>query len=340
VTIDVYKEWLGIPEGERPPGQYDLLRLVEFEDDTDKIRAHYKKLNTLVRKYATGQYSQQSQDLLNELAKAMICLTDPERKREHDEGLGREFDDADEDGEKTLEGILIQQGHISRDQAKEALEFADARGLSMRDAVVQMKLAKATVAQAAYAVELGYPFVDLDDMVPEDEMLDLLPRSFVKRHSIIPLFVDDDMLLVASVHESTPELEDEIRLRYGVPMRPVLATPRAVSQAIAKYYVPGMRDESVAAESAQTSTTGKKSGKANSSSAGMSQLSDDEQKERKQYGWLFICWGVILPVLIDEFVVKPNFMPTALKIANIPSITTLLVAPAVIWWVLTVYWKK
>ena len=28
--IDVYKEWLGIPEGDRPPDHYQLLRLVQF----------------------------------------------------------------------------------------------------------------------------------------------------------------------------------------------------------------------------------------------------------------------------------------------------------------------
>ena len=66
-TLDVYKEWLGIPDGPRPPNHYELLRLVKFEDNTDKIRGNYKKLNGHVRKYASGQYSVRSQELLNEL---------------------------------------------------------------------------------------------------------------------------------------------------------------------------------------------------------------------------------------------------------------------------------
>ena len=56
MAIDVYKEWLGIPEGPRPPDHYQLLRLVQFEDNVDKVRKNYKKLNGHVRKYATGQY--------------------------------------------------------------------------------------------------------------------------------------------------------------------------------------------------------------------------------------------------------------------------------------------
>ena len=39
VALDVYKEWLGIPEGPRPPDHYALLRLVQFEDDPDAAAA-------------------------------------------------------------------------------------------------------------------------------------------------------------------------------------------------------------------------------------------------------------------------------------------------------------
>ena len=108
MALDVYKDWLGIPDGERPPNLYQLLRLVQFEDDDSKIRKHYAKLNVHVRKYASGQFATESQDLLNELAKAMLCLTDPERKRKYDESLGRESETpAGESGRKSLEQVLV-----------------------------------------------------------------------------------------------------------------------------------------------------------------------------------------------------------------------------------------
>ncbi len=52
------------------------MRLKQFEDDIGKIREHYRKMNAHVRKFAAGEFAKQSQDLLNELAKAMLCLTD------------------------------------------------------------------------------------------------------------------------------------------------------------------------------------------------------------------------------------------------------------------------
>jgi hypothetical protein len=305
--MDFYKEWLGIPEGPRPPDHYELLRVRRFEDDVDKVRAHYKKLNAHVRKYATGQYSVQSQELLNEIAKAMLCLTDPERKRDYDESLGREFEAArDEFGRMLLLDVLVQHGDISRDQKKEVEEFSDRRGLSIRDAVVQMKLVAPDVAARALARQLGFSFVDLEDMVPEDGALDLVPRGLVKKHSFVPLFVDDERLMIACADEIEHELEDELRLRYGFPVRPVIATPRAINQAIAQYYAPGMRDEEKVAaptatvkgnaKGAKDSKTGGKAASAAKSTAAAKSSGGDGELNKP----LLIGIGTVLaiPVLI------------------------------------------
>ncbi len=66
----------------------------------------------------------------------------------------------------------------------------------------------------------------------------MVPRHLVKKHTFLPLFIDDDRLLIACVDQPEHELEEELRLRYGVPVRPVIATPRSIKQAIAKYYAP------------------------------------------------------------------------------------------------------
>lgn len=296
--MDFYKEWLGIPEGPRPPDHYELLRCRRFEDDLDKIRAHYKKLNAHVRKYATGQFSVQSQELLNELAKAMLCLTDPERKREYDESLGREFEpERDEFGRLPLLDVLVQHGDISREQKQEVEEFAERRGLSIRDAVVQMKLVPPDVAARALARQLGFSFVDLEDMVPEDDALDRVPRSLVKTHSFIPLFIDDDRLLIACTDEIEHELEDELRLRFGVPVRPVLATPRAINQAIAQYYAPGMRDEARLPAAAAPSKPGAKSSPGGAAAPKSTAAPRQPGELNKP---LLIAWGVLLaaPILL------------------------------------------
>ncbi|MEY3459548.1 MAG: hypothetical protein RL215_2705 [Planctomycetota bacterium] len=246
--IDVYKEWLGIPEGVRPPDYYTLLRLVQFEDDIEKVRGNYRRLNAHVRKYATGQYLLRSQELLNELAKAMLCLTDPDGKAEYDRGLGRTAPEASDDEPRTVLEYLAARNLIRRGQIAEIEHFAEARGLSHRDAVIQMKLVEPVDASKALAAELRLSWVDLEDMLPDDSVLDRVPRRLVKKYSCLPLFEDRGYLLVACADEPSHALEEEIRIRCSLPMRPVLAIPRAINQAIAKYYAPGMREEAASAE--------------------------------------------------------------------------------------------
>lgn len=300
--LNVFRDWLGIPPQEIPaegvPDHYALLRLVKFTDEEDKIRGNYRKLNAHVRTYATGQYGPQSQELLNELAKAMLCLTDPERKREYDESLGRVFEEKDVLGRMPMGQWLVRKKVISRDQLKEAESFAEARGLSLRDAVVQMKLVKPTVAAQALAQELGLGYVDLGETVPDDTVLDKLPRSTVKHYSVLPLFVDEDVLLVACVDEPPHELEDELRLRYEVPARWMIAAPLAMNQAIAKYYAPGSRESAAEIDVAK----GKKgAGKAKDSKAAKkpaTQLSATEKHQRRQAGFMMVGWAAMLPLIV------------------------------------------
>lgn len=297
--IDVYKEWLGIPEGDRPPDYYTLLRLVQFEDDTSRIQANYRKLNTHVRKYATGQYLKESQDLLNELAKAMLCLTDPDSKREYDESLGREPDSVADETTLTTLGFLVSNGTLDRSQVREVEHFADARGISHRDAVIQMKLAEPHEAARALAAEMRMSFIDLDDMLPEDDVLDRVPRRTVKKYSCLPLFEDRGRLLVACADQPSPALEDEIRLRFGMPMRPVLAVPRSISQAIAKYYAPGAREEAVEAGADDSSRkTKQKKAAADPKPAKpkrqrSQKLSDQERSDRMKISLIATCWSII-----------------------------------------------
>lgn len=325
MPLDVYKDWLGIPDGPRPPDHYALLRLVQFEDDGEKVRKNYKKLNGHVRKYATGQYATQSQDLLNELAKAMLCLTDLDRKKEYDRSLGREIDDRDEEtGRRPLTAFLQDDGTITSGQAQEVKEYSDKTGLSLRDAVVQMKYANQDQATRALAAEYGRPFLDLTEVIPDDSVLDQLPRSIVRRYTCLPMFIDDDGVLVACADEPAHELEDEIRLRYGLPLKPVFATPLMINQGIAKYYAAGLRkDAPDAAPSA--SSKGKKS--ADASEHRTRVYSDDEKLQRKNLGVILVCWTIIILGNVDTWVMWPkvwrHFLPGFLSFT--PYVLTVLV---------------
>lgn len=344
MAIDVYKDWLGIPEGDRPPHHYDLLRLVKFEDDEEKIRAHYKKLNAHVRKYASGKYSNESQELLNELAKAMLCLTDPERKRDYDESLGREFDDDAQSGPQSVEQILVEQGHITRDQAQELKEFADQRGLSLRDAAVQMRFVNAETATQAMARSQGMPYIDLEDTTPDYEILLQLPEHVAKRNTILPLFVDEDVLLVACADQPTHDLEDDLRMRYQIPSRWVLALPRSINNGIKQFYSAAEEaEEETSIEEMEEKPKAKKAAKPakkvekKKAASGQPTLSPEELKEKKQLAFIFSGWAFCGAILIDQFILKNYVFPQTWPWH---FMLTTLAVPIIAFYLMSGMWKK
>ena len=82
--FDPYRKWLGIPDQTQHPHHYQLLGLALFEDDPDVIENAANRQMTHIRSFQTGQYASQSQDLLNEIAQAKICLLQPDSKASYD----------------------------------------------------------------------------------------------------------------------------------------------------------------------------------------------------------------------------------------------------------------
>lgn len=232
--IDVYRDWLGITETARPLNYYQLLKLKLFEDDPAKIRASYRQLNAHVRRYATGEYGPESQALLNELTKAMLCLTDAQRKREYDITLGRK--EEVEFRRRSFEEVLLANKVLTPEQLNKARTFSMTVGLEVRDAVLQQRLATPEAVMQCYAESMGLPYVDLAEISLDESLVRRVPATIARPHSCIPLLIDDNQLLVASPHPLSPEVEDQLRLRFGIPVRSVLCTPRAVNELIARYY--------------------------------------------------------------------------------------------------------
>ena len=232
--LDVYRDWLEIEDKERPLSHYQLLKLKKFEDDITKIRKNYRKLNAHVRKYSGGQYGKMSQALLNELAKSMLCLTDARRKREYDLSQGRK--EKQKDKKMSMEDLLIAQQIVDPTKLKKARDYANAVGLEIRDALVQQKLASPDDVMQLYAQSVGLPYLDLTDVSLDHELLDKVPARLARSHSCAPVIVDEQQLLVASPNPLPPEVEEELRLRMGLPVRTVLCTAIGINEVINKYY--------------------------------------------------------------------------------------------------------
>lgn len=86
-TFDPYHKWLGIAPKDQPANRYRLLGIDLFESDPDVISSAADQRMVHIRAFQTGEYSEASQQLLNEVSQSRLCLLDPEKKLQYDASL-------------------------------------------------------------------------------------------------------------------------------------------------------------------------------------------------------------------------------------------------------------
>ncbi len=86
-VFNPYHVWLGIPPEEQPPNHYRLLGIAPFESNADVIATAADRQMIHLRTFQSGKRSDLSQQLLNEVAAAKVCLLNPAKKAAYDEQL-------------------------------------------------------------------------------------------------------------------------------------------------------------------------------------------------------------------------------------------------------------
>ena len=85
--FDPYHKWLGISPKDQPPHHYRLLGIDLFEEDQDVIEAAADRNMAFIQQCALGEHQKESQQILNELSAARVCLLVAEQKEKYDTDL-------------------------------------------------------------------------------------------------------------------------------------------------------------------------------------------------------------------------------------------------------------
>ena len=125
---------------------------------------------------------------------------------------------------------------VDQEQIAKARSFAEAVGLDMHEAVMQQKMAQPDVVMLAYAESQGLPYVELEDVGVDVQLVPQIPATLARQHSCVPVMADGGQLLMASPTPIVPDVEEELRLRLGMSVRSVLCTPAAINKMISSFY--------------------------------------------------------------------------------------------------------
>ena len=145
--------------------------------------------------------------------------------------------------------LLVEAGVIDEDQRERALEAHRETGRRFGAMLVEMRFLDEETLVRTLARQLSLPVVWLDGRRIRQEVLDRVPQGLVFKYGCLPVQMDPEGegLLLAMEDPLDQDAIEEVAAKSGLPVRPVLAAPTELSDAIRRH-APDPGDSLAAAE--------------------------------------------------------------------------------------------
>jgi type IV pilus assembly protein PilB len=120
--------------------------------------------------------------------------------------------------------VLVAEGKVTEEQVQQALEVQKGNSLDLGKTLVSLGfISEADLAQAqAQRLNLGY--VELTETDVDREAVALIPERLLRRHNALPLYKDNDRLVVAMSNPTDVYALDDLKMVCGCPIVPVVTT--------------------------------------------------------------------------------------------------------------------
>lgn len=136
--------------------------------------------------------------------------------------------------------FLMEQGLLTQEQLDEALNVQkQTNNPNLGRILVDLRFVGEREVIHAQAQEAGYQFVDLDRDQPESSAINVVPDRIAKQHKVVPYRKEGMTLYLAMTNPNNIEALDAVRFASGCLVKPVIAVPGAIEDALAKNYSGG-----------------------------------------------------------------------------------------------------
>lgn len=136
-----------------------------------------------------------------------------------------------------LGDILIAEGMITPEQLSDALAVQASEGGKLGEIFVHQLVLTEEMIASALANQKGLEHVSLLTYPVDRAVAQLISERMAKRSRIIPIALNDGELMLAMANPLDIESIDDVELRTGYHVRPVVAAPTQIRHAIDRYIV-------------------------------------------------------------------------------------------------------
>ena len=147
-----------------------------------------------------------------------------------------------------LDEHLLARGLVNEEQLEEARRNAAQRGRSLGRVLIELGFVTEAGLVSILAEQLGLKFIDLSEAHIDASAIAMVSEAVARRHSCLPVSIDNGTLIVAMADPANVVAVDDIRAMTKRDVRVVVATKADVSNAISRYYRMDRTAETLAEE--------------------------------------------------------------------------------------------
>ena len=133
-----------------------------------------------------------------------------------------------------LGNLLVERGYLTVEQLQTALAHQGQSGKSklLGEIVIDLEFCSEDQVIECLAVGYGVPYAKLDARLSDPKILDVLPREYIEKNLVFPLFCVRDVLTIAVSEPSNLFLLDELRTISGKEIQIVASASKDIRRMI------------------------------------------------------------------------------------------------------------
>lgn len=132
--------------------------------------------------------------------------------------------------------LLVSVGLITQDQLMEALKVQKETHKRLGEVLIETGVITEQQIIEALEMQLGISFIDLSKVTIPTELARLVPKSLAKKHSVVPVKLTQDELVLAMADPLNFMAIEDVRSATRKRISPRISTAVAVDRAIASLY--------------------------------------------------------------------------------------------------------
>jgi type IV pilus assembly protein PilB len=133
--------------------------------------------------------------------------------------------------------LLLMNGLITVEQLEYALKIQKQKNKKLGDTLIDLGYVKERDLMKILSARLRVDYVEISKVNVKQEAVDLIEKEYADRYKIFPIDCNEKLIVVATTDPMNFELMDDIKLKTGKTVRPVLATMPEIEKAISTYFV-------------------------------------------------------------------------------------------------------